>query len=78
MKYPIEYQVHYLSTFVTLQSGDVIFTGTPTGAGARHDPPMWLAPGDVVEVSVPEIGTLRNTIADEFPGGATITAPEPR
>ena len=67
MKYPIEYQIHYLSTFVTLQPGDVIFSGTPTGAGARFDPPRWLEPGDVVEVTVPEIGTLSNTIADEFP-----------
>ncbi len=65
MKYSIEYQVHYLSTFITLQPGDVIFTGTPTGAGARFDPPRWLVPGDVVEVSVPGIGTLRNTVADE-------------
>ncbi|MDH3755056.1 MAG: fumarylacetoacetate hydrolase family protein [Acidimicrobiia bacterium] len=78
MKYPIEYQVHYLSTFATLHPGDVIFTGTPTGAGARHDPPVWLEPGDTVEISVPEIGTLRNTIADEFPDGTDIVAPEPR
>ncbi|MGZ0219179.1 MAG: fumarylacetoacetate hydrolase family protein, partial [Acidimicrobiales bacterium] len=38
MKYSIEYQIHYLSTFVTLQPGDIIFSGTPTGAGARFDP----------------------------------------
>jgi len=78
MKYPIEYQVSYLSTFTTLQPGDVIFSGTPTGAGARFDPPIWLEPGDVVEVNVPELGTLRNTVADEFPDGTDITAPEPR
>jgi 2-keto-4-pentenoate hydratase/2-oxohepta-3-ene-1,7-dioic acid hydratase in catechol pathway len=81
MKYPIEYQIHYLSTFVTLQPGDVIFSGTPTGAGARFDPPVWLEPGDVVEVNVPEIGTLRNTIADEFEPGSPASqrsAPEPR
>jgi len=65
MRFGIEYQIHYLSTFATLRPGDVICTGTPTGAGARLDPPAWLRPGDVVEVSVPEIGTLRNTIADE-------------
>ena len=81
MKYPIEYQIHYLSTFATLRPGDVIFTGTPTGAGARFDPPVWLEPGDVVEVSVPELGTLRNTVVDEFPpgpDGADHQAPEPR
>ncbi|MFW2382469.1 MAG: fumarylacetoacetate hydrolase family protein [Acidimicrobiales bacterium] len=65
MKYPVEYQIHYLSTFCTLEPGDVIFTGTPTGAGARHDPPTWLVPGDIVEVEVAEIGVLRNGIADE-------------
>ena len=81
MKYSIEYQIHYLSTFTTLRPGDVIFTGTPTGAGARFDPPIWLVPGDVVEVSVPEIGTLRNTVADEFEPGtpdADRRPPEPR
>ena len=54
-----------LSTFITLEPGDVIYTGTPTGAGARLDPPVWLVPGDVVEVSVEGIGTLTNTIEDE-------------
>ncbi len=81
MKYSIEYQIHYLSTFTELRPGDLIFTGTPTGAGARFDPPVWLRPGDVVEVSVPEIGTLRNTVADEFEPGspeAATTAPEPQ
>ena len=67
MRFSIEYQIHYLSTFVGLDAGDVIFTGTPTGAGARFDPPKWLTPGDVVEVTVPEIGTLRNPIRDEIP-----------
>ena len=76
MKYSIEYQIHYLSTFTTLRPGDIIFSGTPTGAGARFDPPIWLEPGDVVEVSVPELGTLRNTIVDEFPEGSTLSAPE--
>ncbi len=81
MKYSIPYQIHYLSTFTELRPGDIIFTGTPTGAGARFDPPIWLEPGDVVEVTVPEIGTLRNTIADEFEPGtaeATLTPPEPQ
>jgi 2-keto-4-pentenoate hydratase/2-oxohepta-3-ene-1,7-dioic acid hydratase in catechol pathway len=45
--------------------GDVIVTGTPTGAGARFDPPVWLQPGDVVEVSAEGIGTLVNGVADE-------------
>ena len=57
--------IAYISTFTTLVPGDVIVTGTPTGAGARFDPPVWLKPGDVVEVEAEGIGTLRNTIADE-------------
>jgi len=57
--------IAYVSTFMTLRAGDIIVTGTPVGAGARFDPPRWLKPGDVVEISVPEIGTLRNGVADE-------------
>jgi 2-keto-4-pentenoate hydratase/2-oxohepta-3-ene-1,7-dioic acid hydratase in catechol pathway len=57
--------INYISTFTTLVPGDVIVTGTPTGAGARFDPPIWLQPGDVVEVEADGIGILRNTIADE-------------
>ena len=78
MKYPIEYLVHYLSTCTELRPGDVVFTGTPTGAGARQDPPAWLRPGDVVEVSATGIGTLRNPIADEFEGISNLRPPEPR
>lgn len=57
--------IEYVSTFTTLVPGDVIVTGTPTGAGARLDPPVWLKPGDVVEVSAEGIGTLSNTVQDE-------------
>lgn len=65
MMFPIREQIAYISTFMTLQPGDMIVTGTPTGAGARFDPPRFLVPGDVVEVEVNTIGTLRNTIEDE-------------
>jgi 2-keto-4-pentenoate hydratase/2-oxohepta-3-ene-1,7-dioic acid hydratase in catechol pathway len=57
--------IAYVTTFMSLTPGDMIVTGTPTGAGARFDPPRWLVPGDVVEVAVPEIGTLRNRVAQE-------------
>jgi 2-keto-4-pentenoate hydratase/2-oxohepta-3-ene-1,7-dioic acid hydratase in catechol pathway len=57
--------VAYISTFTTLVPGDVILCGTPTGAGARFDPPIWLKPGDVVEVEADGIGILRNTVQDE-------------
>ncbi|MBV1925621.1 MAG: fumarylacetoacetate hydrolase family protein [Rhodobacteraceae bacterium] len=65
MMFPIRRQIEYISTFMTLQPGDIIITGTPTGAGARLDPPQYLKPGDVVEVEVEGIGTLRNSIEDE-------------
>jgi 2-keto-4-pentenoate hydratase/2-oxohepta-3-ene-1,7-dioic acid hydratase in catechol pathway len=55
----------YITTFMTLTPGDLIATGTPTGAGARFDPPRWLVPGDVLEIACPAIGTLRNTVVAE-------------
>ncbi len=58
-------QIAYVSTFTTLVPGDIIVTGTPAGAGARLDPPVWLAPGDVVEVRAEGIGALVNGVADE-------------
>ena len=64
--FPFDYLVSYLSTFMRLKPGDVIATGTPTGAGARFDPPKYLRPGDVVEVSVPEIGKLTNPVKNEI------------
>jgi 5-carboxymethyl-2-hydroxymuconate isomerase len=63
--FPFRHLIHYISTWTTLQPGDVIATGTPVGAGVRFDPPRFLEPGDVVEVEVPGIGTLSNTVADE-------------
>jgi 2-keto-4-pentenoate hydratase/2-oxohepta-3-ene-1,7-dioic acid hydratase in catechol pathway len=61
------YLINYISTFTTLAAGDVIVTGTPTGAGARFDPPRYLKPGDVIEVEADNIGTLRNGVVDEAP-----------
>jgi len=66
--FPFSYLIAYLSTFMPLNPGDLIATGTPTGAGARFDPPKYLKAGDLVEVSVPEIGTLRNRVEDEIVG----------
>jgi 2-keto-4-pentenoate hydratase/2-oxohepta-3-ene-1,7-dioic acid hydratase in catechol pathway len=59
------YLINYISTFTTLVPGDVIVTGTPTGAGARFDPPRYLKPGDIVEVEADNIGLLRNGVIDE-------------
>ena len=65
MIFPIPFQIAYISTFTTLVPGDIIITGTPTGAGARFDPPIFLKPGDVVEVEAENIGILRNGVVDE-------------
>lgn len=65
MIFPLRYLIAYISTFTTLLPGDVIVTGTPTGAGARFEPPRYLVPGDVVEVAAEGIGALINTVADE-------------
>ena len=65
MAFPFARIVEYVSTFTTLQPGDLIATGTPSGAGARFDPPRWLKPGDVVEVEVAGVGLLRNRVERE-------------
>ena len=57
--------IAYVSTFTPLAPGDVLVCGTPTGAGARFDPPKWLKPGDIVEISAEGLGTLRNGVRDE-------------
>ena len=54
--------INYISTFATLKPGDYIWTGTPTGAGVHRKPPVWLKPGDVVEVEIEKIGILRNPV----------------
>jgi len=65
LMFPFRTLINYISTFATLVPGDIIVTGTPTGAGARFDPPRYLKPGDVVEVAAEGIGTLRNGVVDE-------------
>lgn len=65
MMFPVARQIAYISTFTTLVPGDIIVTGTPTGAGARFDPPKYLKPGDEIEVEAEGIGILKNGVADE-------------
>lgn len=57
--------IEYCSSFTRLEPGDVIATGTPGGVGAKRNPPLWLKPGDVVEVEIDRLGILRNGIVDE-------------
>jgi 2-keto-4-pentenoate hydratase/2-oxohepta-3-ene-1,7-dioic acid hydratase in catechol pathway len=57
--------IEFCSMFTPLTPGDIIATGTPDGIGAKRTPPVWMKAGDVLEVEVSGIGTLRNKIADE-------------
>jgi 2-keto-4-pentenoate hydratase/2-oxohepta-3-ene-1,7-dioic acid hydratase in catechol pathway len=57
--------IAYVTTFMTLKPGDVISTGTPVKKDAKADPPVWLKPGDTIEIECPAIGVLRNSVADE-------------
>ncbi len=59
---PIPALIEYISTVMPLEPGDVIVTGTPGGVGAKRNPPLWMKPGDVVEVEISGIGVLRNPI----------------
>ena len=57
--------VEFFASFTTLRPGDVIATGTPGGVGFARTPPVWLQPGDVIEVTIEGIGTIRNRVVAE-------------
>jgi 2-keto-4-pentenoate hydratase/2-oxohepta-3-ene-1,7-dioic acid hydratase in catechol pathway len=63
--FAVDYLVSYLSKCVTLKPGDLIYTGTPPGVGMARTPPVWLKPGDVVEVEIEKIGVLKNRVVAE-------------
>ena len=65
MIFDVRQLIEYCSTFTELAPGDVIVTGTTGGVGAFREPPVWMKPGDQVEVEIAGIGTLRNSIVDE-------------
>ncbi len=66
MIFDIPTQIAYCSRFTRLEPGDVIATGTPGGVGAKRNPPLWLKPGDLVEVEIDRLGTLSNGVRDEI------------
>jgi acylpyruvate hydrolase len=57
--------VSFLSHVTTLEPGDVITCGTPSGVGFARTPPLWMAPGDVCEVEIERIGRLRNPVVQD-------------
>jgi 2-keto-4-pentenoate hydratase/2-oxohepta-3-ene-1,7-dioic acid hydratase in catechol pathway len=65
MVFDVPTLVSIISETMTLNSGDIIVTGTPSGVGAARKPPLWMKPGDVVEVEIEKIGCLRNPVVDE-------------
>jgi 2-keto-4-pentenoate hydratase/2-oxohepta-3-ene-1,7-dioic acid hydratase in catechol pathway len=65
MIFDIPTVIEYCSSFNPLEAGDVILTGTPGGVGVKRTPPLWMKPGDVVEVEIEKLGTLRNGIVAE-------------
>jgi len=65
MIFPVPRLLAYISSFMTLQPGDVVVTGTPGGVGARRQPPVWMKSGDVVEVEIGHVGLLRNACSKE-------------
>ena len=60
--FKVDEVIAYLSQIFTLEPGDLIFTGTPPGVGMARKPPVWLQPGDIVEVEIDGLGTLRNSV----------------
>ncbi len=63
--FPLAQVISYVSSFTPLNPGDVIATGTPGGVGAKRTPPVWMKPGDTIEVEIGHIGKLVNVIAQE-------------
>ena len=63
--FSVRYLVSFISRNMTLLPGTVIMTGTPSGVGFKRNPPVFLKPGDVVEIEIENIGTLRNTVTAE-------------
>ncbi|EUB98151.1 5-carboxymethyl-2-hydroxymuconate Delta-isomerase [Rhizobium sp. CF080] len=57
--------IAFVSVFTELEPGDILLTGTPEGIGRARNPPVWMKPGDTVEVEIDRIGTLRNVITQE-------------
>ena len=68
MMFPVVEMLVYITQGITLEPGDVIFTGTPSGVGHARKPPVWMKNGDTCEIEIQGIGVLRNPIADEKAG----------
>lgn len=65
MIWPVDEIIAYISAFTPLSPGDVIATGTPGGVGAKRTPPLWMKPGDKVEIDIGTVGTLINRVIED-------------
>ena len=65
MMFPVGQMLVYVTQGMTVEPGDIIFTGTPSGVGFARKPPVWMKNGDICEIEIERIGVLRNPIADE-------------
>jgi 2-keto-4-pentenoate hydratase/2-oxohepta-3-ene-1,7-dioic acid hydratase in catechol pathway len=65
MIWPVDVLIEYITSWLPLNPGDLIVSGTPGGVGFKRSPPVFMQPGDVAEIEIEKIGTLRNIIVDE-------------
>jgi 2-keto-4-pentenoate hydratase/2-oxohepta-3-ene-1,7-dioic acid hydratase in catechol pathway len=65
MMFPVAETLADVTQGMTLEPGDVVVTGTPSGVGHARKPPVWMKAGDVIEVEIEKVGLLRNPIEDE-------------
>jgi len=65
MMFPVVEMLVYVTQGMTLEPGDIIFTGTPSGVGFARNPPVWMKNGDVCEIEIERVGVLRNPVVDE-------------
>jgi 2-keto-4-pentenoate hydratase/2-oxohepta-3-ene-1,7-dioic acid hydratase in catechol pathway len=65
MIFPVDETIMLLSQCMTLEPGDVLVMGTPAGVGFARTPPLWMKPGDVIEIEIEDVGLLSNPVTDE-------------
>ena len=74
MIFPVAKTIEILSEIMTLEPGDHIAMGTPAGVGYPRNPPVFMKPGDIMEIEIEGLGTLRNPVIDEEPEQQTEAA----
>ena len=65
MVWPIDVLIEYITSWLALNPGDLIVSGTPGGVGFKRTPPVFMQPGDIAEVDIEKVGVLSNPVVDE-------------